>query len=75
MFRSVKLPADVVGDLLLHHMPGRRESLERVWRGITEAGVDSIVSLAGRDEIEVGAPEYAKAIVDGTVPCGRTMRA
>ena len=71
MFRPVKLPAHIGGHLLLHHMPGRREPLVRVWQEITETRIGSIVSLAGLDETRKTAPEYANAIVNGSVPCDR----
>jgi len=71
MLRSVKLPTQIAGHLFLHGMPGRSESLDRVWREIGEARINSIVSLAGLDEVRERSPEYAKAIVDGSVPCER----
>jgi len=71
MFRPVKLPAQIGGLLLLHHMPGRREPLVRVWQEIAEARIESIVSLAGPDETRKTAPEYANAIINGSVPCDR----
>jgi protein-tyrosine phosphatase len=69
--RRVALPSGIEGSLLLYAMPGRGEALERTWRDLADARVDVIVSLASLDETRLESPEYAAAIVAGTVPCER----
>lgn len=69
MFRSVDLPADISGRMLLHSMPGRYEALARVWQQVRDDGVEAIVCLTERDEIHQKSYEYAQALADGSVPC------
>jgi protein-tyrosine phosphatase len=71
VLRRVALPSGIEGSLLLHAMPGRGEPLERTWRDLADARVDVIVSLADLEETRRESPEYAAAIVDGSVPCER----
>src|SRR5262245_54310714 len=70
-FRKVRLPEGVRGVLLLHSMPGRGEPLGDTWQGLAAERVTGIVSLASADEARAKSPAYAKAIVDGEVPCAR----
>ena len=69
MFRSVALPVEVPGRLLLHSMPGRYEALERVWHQVRDDGVQAIVCLTERDELHEKSFEYAQALENGSVPC------
>ena len=69
MFRSVDLPVNVPGRLLLHSMPGRYEALERVWHQVRSDEVRTIVCLTERDELHEKSYEYAVAMESGTVPC------
>jgi protein-tyrosine phosphatase len=69
MFRSVCLPVDVPGRLLLHSMPGRYEALERVWQQVRRDAVRMIVCLTDRDELHEKSSEYAQALESGVVPC------
>lgn len=71
MFRSVALPAGIKGALLLHSMPGRTESLEQAWDGVESAGVSCMVSLTDFDEMRMKSPQYAEAVIAGSVPCDR----
>ena len=68
MFRPVHLPAGIRGKLLLHSMPGRFESLERVWQHIQSEAVAVIVCLAEPYEIRLKSAAYAEALELGTVP-------
>lgn len=69
MFRRVDLPCEIPGRLLLHSMPGRYESIEKVWLQVKKEAVSAIVCLAERDEIRLKAFEYARALETGAVPC------
>lgn len=69
MFRSVELPARVSGKLLLHSMPGRFETLERVWTQVKREEVRAIVCLAEKHELQEKSSEYARAVEAGTAPC------
>src|SRR5512132_2030937 len=69
MFRSVYLPVTVPGRLLLHSMPGRYESLERVWQQVRSDAVRAIVCLTDRTELQEKSSEYAQALESGAVPC------
>ncbi len=71
MLRSVKLPDDCDGVLLLHSMPGWAEPLEMAVELIRAARVDTIVSLTGLDEVGRKSPAYMQAIEDGRLPCAR----
>jgi len=57
--------------LYLHHLPGRNESLADFFKEVRERRIDRIISLAQPDEIARKAPEYARAITEGTLPCDR----
>jgi protein-tyrosine phosphatase len=69
MFRCVELPARVPGRLLLHSMPGRFETIERVWHQLRSEVVGAIVCLSEIYEIRVKSSAYAEALEAGTVPC------
>ena len=69
MFRLVELPARVPGRLLLHSMPGRFETIERVWRQVRSEAVVAIVCLTEQFEIRLKSSQYAEALDAGTVPC------
>lgn len=69
MFRSVTLPARVPGRLLLHSMPGRFESIERVWQQVEYHAVRAIVCLTEEFEIRQKSASYADALNAGNVPC------
>ena len=69
MFRRVDLPARISGTLLLHSMPGRFETIEKVWRQVQIDAVGAIVCLTEEYEIRVKSSKYADALEAGTVPC------
>ena len=69
MFRRVDLPAPIRGRLLLHSMPGRFESLERVWHQIKSEAVGAIVCLTEEYEIRAKSAAYADALESDSVPC------
>lgn len=69
MFRSVELPASVPGRLLLHSMPGRFETLDKVWHQVKTDAVGAIICLNEDYEIRQKSAKYAEAIDAGTVPC------
>ena len=69
MFRRVELPAEIIGSLLLHSMPGRYEALERVWHQLRLDNVSVIVCLTERHELDEKSYEYAQALEAGAVPC------
>jgi hypothetical protein len=62
MIRKVELPSGVGGQLHLHSMPGRHESLSQAVTWIRAAKIERIYSLAGLDEIAKKSPDYRKAI-------------
>ncbi len=69
MFRRVELPASVPGRLLLHSMPGRFETLDKVWHQVKTDAVGAIVCLSEDFEIRQKSAKYAEALAAGTVPC------
>jgi protein-tyrosine phosphatase len=69
MFRRVDLPGRVSGRLLLHSMPGRFETIEKVWQQIQSEAVGAIVCLTEEYEIRLKSARYAAALESGTVPC------
>ncbi len=69
MFRRVDLPARVPGTLLLHSMPGRFETIEKVWQQAKIDAVGAIVCLTEGYEIRLKSSKYADALETGTVPC------
>jgi len=69
MFRRVELPASVPGQLLLHSMPGRFETLDKVWHQVKTDAVGAIVCLNEDHEIRQKSANYAEALAAGTVPC------
>jgi protein-tyrosine phosphatase len=69
MFRRVDLPAGVPGRLLLHSMPGRFETIEKIWHQLRSEAVAAIVCLTEEYEIRLKSSKYAEALETGTVPC------
>jgi protein-tyrosine phosphatase len=69
MFRRVDLPSHIPGKLLLHSMPGRFETLDKVWRQIQSEAVCAIVCLNQPHEIRLKSRQYAEALESGAVPC------
>ena len=69
MFRRVDLPAEVPGRLLLHSMPGRFETIDKVWQQLKSDAVGAIVCLTEEFEIRLKSSKYADALESGTVPC------
>jgi len=69
VFRRVDLPARISGTLLLHSMPGRFETIEKVWRQVQIDAVGAIVCLTEEYEIRLKSSKYADALEAGTVPC------
>jgi rhodanese/phosphatase family protein len=50
-------------------MPGRFEPLDRVCEALRHLRVETVVCLAGPEEIGGESPGYAAALDAGTVPC------
>jgi len=69
MFRSVELPDSVPGRLLLHSMPGRFETIDKVWHQVKADSVGAIVCLNEEFEIRQKSAKYAEALATGAVPC------
>ena len=69
MFRNVELPDSVPGRLLLHSMPGRFETIDKVWHQVKTEAVDAIVCLTEDFEIRQKSLKYAEALDTGSVPC------
>lgn len=69
VLRPVRLPNGVGGSLWLHSMPGCYEPLEHTWEQIRSHGVQTIVCLAGPEEIRVRSPSYAAALEAKHLPC------
>jgi len=69
MFRNVELPQSVPGRLLLHSMPGRFETIDKVWHQVQTDAVGAIVCLTEDFEIRQKSMKYAEALEAGTVPC------
>lgn len=69
MFRCVELPDSVAGRLLLHSMPGRFETLDKVWHQVKTDAVGAIVCLNEDFEIRQKSAKYAEALDSGSVPC------
>jgi protein-tyrosine phosphatase len=69
MFRRVELPERIPGRLLLHSMPGRFETIDKVWRQVKDESIAAIVCLVESYEIGLKSQPYAEALELGTVPC------
>src|SRR5688500_8789998 len=67
--REVVLPAGARGRLLLHAMPGRRETLPDLRVRLGRLGASLILNLTSDAETRLRSPEYADAIAQGRVPC------
>ena len=50
-------------------MPGRYETIERVWHQLRSEAVDAIVCLTEEYEIRLKSSQYAEALENGAVPC------
>ena len=70
MFREVELPPAIKGRLLLHSMPGFQEPLREALDEIKREGVNEVLCLTSTREVEVRAPEYARAIKNNAVGAG-----
>lgn len=64
--REVDLGETISGRLLLHSMPGRRESWDGFPAELARESVTHIVSLASRDEIRRKSPSYYAAMQAAT---------
>ncbi len=58
MFRSVRLPGGVKGELFLHSMPGRDEEFDASVSEIINRKIDEVVCLATDEEIIMKSPLY-----------------
>ena len=70
MFRRVKI--DTPGALFFHSMPGRLENFDICCEMMSEAKVGRVVSLNADEEIERKAPDYLKAVKEGSFPFARS---
>jgi Tyrosine phosphatase family len=68
-FRALPLPAGVPGTVWLHSMPGRRESWLDFVQRAQAVRLTRIVCLTPWHEVLGGAPAYARAIQDQSLPC------
>ena len=50
-------------------MPGRFETIERVWQQLESDAVGAIVCLNEKHELHMKSSKYAEALETGTVPC------
>lgn len=67
-FRKIDLPNSIKGSLFLHHMPARyEETLDGFKNKAQEAGIDTILCLCSRIELEQKSPEYAHAVASDTL--------
>jgi protein tyrosine phosphatase len=71
MFRRVL--SNSPGQLFLHSMPGRRESIEEFEREASTQAISRIVCLNGDPEIAKKSPSYGDAIAAGTFRCPRDV--
>lgn len=71
LFRRVRLPDVVAGQLYLHSMPGRYEPLEASLAEAARLRIDRIVCLVPPAEIAYASPAYERAIAEGRLPCDR----
>lgn len=69
IFRRVRLPEGVAGELYLHSLPGRFEPLDAVWDEVRRRGVAAIVCLVPDDELAGLSPDYAEALARQETPC------
>jgi protein-tyrosine phosphatase len=67
-FRSVRLPGDVRGSLLLDAMPGRFEPWSAFEARARTAALHLVVCLTSRGEIEELSPGYHGALAQGALP-------
>ena len=67
-FRSVRLPPEVPGHLLLDAMPGRFEPWKRFEARAGERQVGIVVCLTPRAEVAELSPQYHRAVDSGLVP-------
>ena len=71
MFRRVL--SNSPGQLFLHSMPGRRESIEEFEREASTQAVRRVVCLTGEPEIAKKSPSYGEAVASGTFSCERDV--
>lgn len=64
MFRQVKLPDTIQGNLYLHSILGRYESLDSAIQEIDGSGISLVVSLVSDKELEDKSPDFAEAIAN-----------
>ncbi len=62
LFRSVRLPPGVNGELFLHSLPGRYEAFDAAVREIVKRNIDEVVCLATREEISLKSSLYETAL-------------
>ena len=67
-FRSVALPPEAAGALLLSAMPGYQESWAEFQGAAARAGLATVVCLTPRSEVAQMSPAYAAAAADGSLP-------
>ena len=68
MYRTVKLPAGIVGRLYLGSMPGRYEVFTEAWQAIVEHGIARVICLVPSDELQDKSPLHALALREKRVP-------
>lgn len=66
--RRVDTGADLAGSLWLAAMPGRFESWAEFCARSKAAHLALVLCLTPRDEVALGAPQYHRAIAEGTLP-------
>jgi len=71
MFRAIKLPEDVTGELYLHSMPGRFEDLEDTLDAIEDIKIDRVIALTADDEVREKSPDYSQLLEDDAFPVAR----
>jgi protein-tyrosine phosphatase len=66
LFRSIELPGEIRGKIYLHSMPGRYETFELSSQEIDRLGIQRVICLAPREEIQSKSPEYEAALKSGS---------
>ena len=64
MFRKVDLPSHISGQLYLHSMPCRYESLDQFTQWLEDADINRIVCLVSEQELSEKSPIYATLVGD-----------
>lgn len=70
-FRNFNLKREILGELYLHSMPGRHESISSFLNGMDNHEIALIVSLTSGEEIARVSPAYATYLESDSFPISR----